>query len=147
MFDHVFDCDSTQDQVYQNVGLPVLSNILDGFNGTIMAYGQTSSGKTHTMQGHDINDKDVKGLIPRIVCILTYLQIENLFTAIEKSPENLQFKLKVSIFELYMQKIRDLLDVSKNDLKIRENKHAGPYVEHLTEVLKPMIQVYISDKV
>jgi hypothetical protein len=34
-----------------------------------MAYGQTSSGKTHTMQGYDINDKDIKGLIPRIVII------------------------------------------------------------------------------
>ena len=44
-----------------------MSNILDGFNGTIMAYGQTSSGKTHTMQGYDLNDKDQKGLIPRIV--------------------------------------------------------------------------------
>lgn len=42
---------------------------MDGFNGTIMAYGQTSSGKTHTMQGHDINDKENKGLIPRIVDI------------------------------------------------------------------------------
>jgi kinesin family protein 5 len=46
---------------------------LDGFNGTIMAYGQTSSGKTHTMQGHDINDKENKGLIPRIVYILLTL--------------------------------------------------------------------------
>lgn len=39
------------------MGLPVLQNILDGFNGCIMAYGQTSSGKTHTMQGYDLNDK------------------------------------------------------------------------------------------
>lgn len=53
--------------------MPILNNILDGFNGTIMAYGQTSSGKTHTMQGHDINDKEHKGLIPRIVNYLKYL--------------------------------------------------------------------------
>lgn len=70
MFDNVFDIETTQEQVYQMVGSPILSNILDGFNGTIMAYGQTSSGKTHTMQGHDINDKDIKGLIPRIVRFL-----------------------------------------------------------------------------
>jgi kinesin family protein 5 len=49
--------------------MPVLNNILDGFNGTILAYGQTSSGKTHTMQGADLNDKEMKGLIPRIVIL------------------------------------------------------------------------------
>ena len=50
--------------------MPVLKNIIDGFNGTIMAYGQTSSGKTHTMQGYDLNDKDIKGIMPRIVLFL-----------------------------------------------------------------------------
>jgi len=54
MYDFVFDTDCTQEQVYDKVGGPVLNNILDGFNGTIMAYGQTSSGKTHTMQGYDL---------------------------------------------------------------------------------------------
>lgn len=67
MFDHVFETTTTQEEVYRTLGQPVLENILSGFNGTIMAYGQTSSGKTHTMQGHDVNDKDIKGLIPRIV--------------------------------------------------------------------------------
>ena len=51
--------------------MPILANILDGFNGTILAYGQTSSGKTHTMQGYDINDKEIKGLIPRMVRYIT----------------------------------------------------------------------------
>lgn len=55
MYDHVFDMDSTQEEVFDKVGDPVLNNILDGFNGTIMAYGQTSSGKTHTMQGYDLS--------------------------------------------------------------------------------------------
>lgn len=55
MFDQVFDINSTQEQVFEKVGEPVINNILDGFHGTIMAYGQTSSGKTHTMQGYDVN--------------------------------------------------------------------------------------------
>ena len=37
--------------------MPILNNVIDGFNGTIMAYGQTSSGKTHTMQGYDVSEK------------------------------------------------------------------------------------------
>jgi len=61
-----------------------------------------------------------------------------LFWAIEKSSESIEFKLKISIFELYMEKIRDLLDVSKSDLKIRENK-TGSYIENLTEV-------YVGDR-
>jgi kinesin family member 5 len=52
--------------------------------------------------------------------------------AIEKSPENIEFKLKLSIFELYCEKIRDLLDVSKSDLSVREGKQ-GYYIENLTE--------------
>jgi kinesin family protein 5 len=67
MFDFAFDTHSTQEDVFEQVGFPVLQNILDGFNGTIMAYGQTSSGKTHTMQGYDMTDKDAKGIMPRIV--------------------------------------------------------------------------------
>ena len=53
LFDQVFDIDSMQEDIYEDVGAPILMNILDGFNGTIMAYGQTSSGKTYTMQGAD----------------------------------------------------------------------------------------------
>lgn len=52
--------------------------------------------------------------------------------AIEKSPENIEFKLKLSIFELYCEKVRDLLDVSKSDLPVREGKQ-GYYVDGLTE--------------
>lgn len=60
------------------------------------------------------------------------MQIERLFQAIEKSPENIEFKLKISVFELYCEKVRDLLDVSKADLSLREGK-SGYYVENLTE--------------
>ena len=67
MFDNVFDTESTQDEVFEKVGGPVLNNVLDGYHGTIMAYGQTSSGKTHTMQGYDFNDKESRGIMPRKV--------------------------------------------------------------------------------
>ena len=67
MYDNVFDMDSTQEEVFDKVGGPVLNNILEGFHGTIMAYGQTSSGKTHTMQGYDLNEKDNRGVMPRMV--------------------------------------------------------------------------------
>ena len=55
-FDHVFNMESTQKEVYDCAAKPIIESVLDGFNGTIFAYGQTSSGKTHTMQGPNIED-------------------------------------------------------------------------------------------
>jgi kinesin family protein 5 len=75
--------------------------VLSGFNGTIFAYGQTSSGKTHTMEGV-IGDPVKQGIIPRIV--------NDIFNHIYAMEENLEFHIKVSYFEIYMDKIRDLLD-------------------------------------
>lgn len=75
--------------------------MLAGYNGTIFAYGQTSSGKTHTMEGV-IGDPSKQGIIPRIV--------NDIFNHIYAMEENLEFHIKVSYFEIYMDKIRDLLD-------------------------------------
>ena len=78
-----------------------LSDVLCGYNGTIFAYGQTSSGKTHTMEGV-INDPTMQGIIPRIV--------NDIFNHIYSMEENLEFHIKVSYFEIYLDKCRDLLD-------------------------------------
>ena len=48
-FDRVFDPNSTQREVYDEAIIPIIESVLEGFNGTVLAYGQTSSGKTHTM--------------------------------------------------------------------------------------------------
>ncbi len=48
-FDKVFDCNSKQAEVYNYAATSVIESVIEGFNGTIFAYGQTSSGKTHTM--------------------------------------------------------------------------------------------------
>lgn len=66
-FDRVFPMNTTQVEIYESAALPIVESVLEGFNGTIFAYGQTSSGKTHTMQGVDIHDDETKGIIPRIV--------------------------------------------------------------------------------
>ena len=56
-FDRVFTTSATQEAVYNTTAKPVVYSVLDGFNGTVFAYGQTSSGKTFTMQGPDIDDE------------------------------------------------------------------------------------------
>lgn len=66
-YDYVFDMKSTQKDVYDITVVPVVESVLNGYNGTILAYGQTSSGKTHTMLGEDIENIEERGIIPRMV--------------------------------------------------------------------------------
>ena len=116
---------SEQDKIYEFAAKPVIESVLEGFNGTVFAYGQTSSGKTHTMQGPNIDDPHLKGIIPRMVTTV--------FEAIGNSPDHIEFRLKVALAEIYMERIRDLLDITKTDLKIREDKNRGIYIQDVTE--------------
>uniref|UniRef100_A0A8C6Y430 Kinesin-like protein n=1 Tax=Naja naja TaxID=35670 RepID=A0A8C6Y430_NAJNA len=151
-FDHVFQSHTSQEQVYNDCAKKIVKDVLEGYNGTIFAYGQTSSGKTHTMEvrylpcGHMIvsqvvpvnyshhfpvcsagklHDPDGMGIIPRIV--------QDIFNYIYSMDENLEFHIKVSYFEIYLDKIRDLLDVSKTNLSVHEDKNRVPYVKGCTE--------------
>ncbi|KAF3856549.1 hypothetical protein F7725_017272 [Dissostichus mawsoni] len=120
VFDQVFPTNTTQIQVYNTCAKQIVKDVLGGYNGTIFAYGQTSSGKTHTMEGN-LHDPQGMGIIPRIA--------EDIFEHIFAMDENLEFHIKVSYFEIYMDKIRDLLDVTKTNLSVHEDKHRVPYVK------------------
>ncbi|TRY79499.1 hypothetical protein TCAL_17082 [Tigriopus californicus] len=124
VFDRVLKPNVTQEQVYSAAAKSIVSDVLSGFNGTIFAYGQTSSGKTHTMEGV-IGDSGLQGIIPRIV--------NDIFNHIYSMEENLEFHIKVSYFEIYMDKIRDLLDPSKVNLAVHEDKNHSVYVKGATE--------------
>ncbi|XP_029974320.1 kinesin family member 5Aa isoform X2 [Salarias fasciatus] len=124
VFDRVFPTNTTQEQVYNSCAKQIVKDVLCGYNGTIFAYGQTSSGKTHTMEGK-LHDPHQMGIIPRIA--------EDIFNHIFAMDENLEFHIKVSYFEIYMDKIRDLLDVTKTNLSVHEDKNRVPYVKGCTE--------------
>ncbi|CAK9293294.1 unnamed protein product [Gordionus sp. m RMFG-2023] len=124
IYDKVYKSNATQDRVYSESAKPIVKDVLCGYNGTIFAYGQTSSGKTHTMEGV-IGDAGLEGIIPRIV--------SDIFQHIYQLDENLEFHIKVSYYEIYMDKIRDLLDVSKINLAVHEDKNRVPYVKGATE--------------
>eukprot|EP00092_Neocalanus_flemingeri_P022666 GFUD01024586.1.p1 GENE.GFUD01024586.1~~GFUD01024586.1.p1 ORF type:complete len:971 (-),score=367.89 GFUD01024586.1:133-3045(-) len=124
MFDKVLKPNVTQTQVYEATAKNIVKDVLCGYNGTIFAYGQTSSGKTHTMEGV-INDPNMQGIIPRIV--------NDIFNHIYSMEENLEFHIKVSYFEIYLDKCRDLLDPSKVNLAVHEDKDRVVYVKGATE--------------
>ncbi|CAO3701508.1 unnamed protein product [Rhizopus stolonifer] len=125
-FDKVFGMNTPQKDVFEYSIKTIVDDVTAGYNGTVFAYGQTGSGKTFTMMGADIDDENTKGIIPRIV--------EQIFTSIMAAPSNLEFTVKVSYMEIYMEKVRDLLNPTQDNLPIHEDKTHGVYVKGLLEV-------------
>ena len=123
-FDNVFPPDTEQVVVYEATALPIIEAVMNGFNGTVFAYGQTSSGKTFTMSGPNIYDDEMKGIIPRMV--------STVFDGISQDSES-EFLVKVGFCEIYMEKIKDLIDPSRKDLKVQEDKARGVYIAGLSE--------------
>ena len=122
-FDRIFPPSSTQQDIYDFGVKGIIDSVLDGYNGTVLAYGQTSSGKTYTMQG-EMDEERTQGIIPRM--------INHVFKHIYKN-EGTDFMIKVSMIEIYQEKIRDLFDVSRVNLNIREDSIKGIYVDGACE--------------
>lgn len=125
-FDHVFSPTSPQFAIYEAAARPIVESVLEGFNGTVFAYGQTGSGKTFTMMGANVDDEQLRGIIPRM--------INTVFSTILSASDHLEFTVKVGYCEIYMEKIKDLLNPVKNNLKVHEDKSRGVYIADLTEV-------------
>ncbi|XP_062225390.1 kinesin-like protein KIN-12A [Phragmites australis] len=135
-FDAVADAISTQDDIFNLVGLPLVENCLSGFNSSIFAYGQTGSGKTYTMWGplsalSEDSISSERGLTPRV--------FEQLFSRIKEeqvkhADTELTYSCICSFLEIYNEQITDLLDPSQKNLQIREDvRTACVYVESLTK--------------
>ncbi|XP_077585889.1 centromere-associated protein E [Stigmatopora nigra] len=123
-FDRVFTAEGTTNQLYQDIAKPLVVSTVEGYNGTIFAYGQTASGKTFTMMGSDMNP----GIIP--------LAVDDVFRTIKKCPKK-EFLLRVSYMEIYNETVTDLLVDSwkRKPLEVRETINKNIYVADLTEEL------------
>ncbi|XP_024018836.1 kinesin-like protein KIN-7K, chloroplastic isoform X2 [Morus notabilis] len=124
-YDRVFGPTTTTRHVYDVAAQHVVSGAMEGINGTIFAYGVTSSGKTHTMHG----DQRSPGIIP--------LAVKDAFSIIQETP-NREFLLRVSYLEIYNEVVNDLLNPAGQNLRIREDAQ-GTFVEGVKEevVLSP----------
>lgn len=123
---------SRQADVFDFSIRPTVDDILNGYNGTVFAYGQTGAGKSYTMMGGNIDDDVGKGIIPRIV--------EQIFASILASPSNIEYTVRVSYMEIYMERIRDLLVPQNDNLPVHEEKNRGVYVKGLLEVYVSSVQ-------
>ncbi|XP_078049062.1 kinesin-like protein Klp61F [Augochlora pura] len=115
-FDRVFGAFSKQLEVYNAVVQSLLEEVLAGYNCTVLAYGQTGTGKTYTMEGFDNNpmlnwqaDSNV-GIIPRA--------LSHLFDEL-RILEVQEYSVRVSFLELYNEEVYDLLSVNDGAAKIR----------------------------
>ena len=113
-----------EQEVYSAATESIVKDVLCGHNGTIFTRGRTSTGKSHTMEGV-IGDANLQRIVPRIV--------NDIFNHIYSMEENLQFHIKVSYYEIYHNEIRDLLDPSKVNLVIHEDKDKAVYIKGATE--------------
>ncbi|PYH90462.1 kinesin family protein [Aspergillus ellipticus CBS 707.79] len=117
---------ASQDNLFLDLGVPLLDNAFGGYNNCIFAYGQTGSGKSYSMMGYG---KEF-GVIPRI-CQSMFERI----SAIQQD-KNLGCTVEVSYLEIYNERVRDLLNPSnKGNLKVREHPSTGPYVEDLAKLV------------
>ncbi|XP_059301751.1 kinesin-like protein KIN-7K, chloroplastic isoform X4 [Lycium ferocissimum] len=124
-YDRVFGPTTTTRHVYDVAAQHVVGGAMEGINGTIFAYGVTSSGKTHTMHG----DQRSPGIIP--------LAVKDAFSIIQETPSR-EFLLRVSYLEIYNEVVNDLLNPAGQNLRIREDTQ-GTFVEGIKEevVLSP----------
>jgi kinesin family protein 5 len=123
---------SRQKDVFDFSIRSTVDDILNGYNGTVFAYGQTGAGKSYTMMGTDIVDDEGRGVIPRIV--------EQIFASILSSPGTIEYTVRVSYMEIYMERIRDLLAPQNDNLPIHEEKNRGVYVKGLLEIYVSSVQ-------
>ncbi|KAE9364098.1 kinesin [Stipitochalara longipes BDJ] len=131
-FDRVFDMNSRQKDVFDFSIKSTVDDILNGYNGTVFAYGQTGAGKSYTMMGTDIDNDEGRGVIPRIV--------EQIFASILSSPGTIEYTVRVSYMEIYMERIRDLLAPHNDNLPVHEEKNRGVYVKGLLEIYVSSVQ-------
>ncbi|KAK9346429.1 hypothetical protein V1522DRAFT_404408 [Lipomyces starkeyi] len=124
-FDSIDEKYASQEQVFNDLGMPLLDNAFKGFNNCIFAYGQTGSGKSYSMMG----PRDEPGVIPRI-CQQLFARIAEI-----SKDDSHTFTVEVSYLEIYNERVRDLLNPkNKGNLRVREHPSLGPYVEDLSRL-------------
>ncbi|KAM5172376.1 kinesin-like protein KIF3A isoform 1-T1 [Mantella aurantiaca] len=123
-FDTVFGIDSNQLDVYNLTARPIIDSVLEGYNGTIFAYGQTGTGKTFTMEGVRAVP-ELRGIIPN--------SFAHIFGHIAKAEGDTRFLVRVAYLEIYNEEVRDLLGKDQTQrLEVKERPDVGVYIKDLS---------------
>lgn len=140
----IFHFSAKQKEIFDENAFQIVNKVLEGYNGTVFCYGQTGTGKTHTMEGiYSILEE--WGIMPRA--------FDAIFNAINCDTSNkTQYLVRCSYMEIYKEDIMDLLipKIKKHGLEIKEKPDSGVYVKDLTSELvsddKEMVEFMIKGK-
>lgn len=119
-FDHLFSPESTNNHIFDSVVKNIVRSSMEGFHGSVFTYGQTSSGKTFTMNG----DKGQPGIIPQAIA--------ECFDAVQNMPGR-DFILRVSYLEVYNEQIKDLLSMDPVPVRIQHDPKRGTVLTGVKE--------------
>jgi len=132
-FDAVFDENATQQMLFDDTALEIVDSVMDGFNGTIFAYGQTGAGKSHTMTGPEHAPDELQGLLPR--------SFKHIFAFIDTMSHNTKYLVRGSFLEIYNEDIHDLLSKSpKERCELKDHPSGGVYVKDLSAFVVKSVQ-------
>ncbi|XP_047560871.1 kinesin-like protein KIF21B isoform X1 [Lutra lutra] len=144
-YDFVFDLDTWQEQIYSTCVSKLIEGCFEGYNATVLAYGQTGAGKTYTMgTGFDtVTSEEEQGIIPRAIAHLFGGIAERKRRAQEKGVAGPEFKVSAQFLELYNEEILDLFDSTRDpdarhrrsNIKIHEDGNGGIYTTGVTSRL------------
>ncbi|KAM8816450.1 kinesin-like protein KIF21B isoform 3-T3 [Rhynchonycteris naso] len=144
-YDFVFDLDTWQEHVYSTCVRRLIEGCFEGYNATVLAYGQTGAGKTYTMgTGFDTAlAEDQQGIIPRAIAHLFGGIAERKRRAQEQGVTEPEFKVSAQFLELYNEEILDLFDGTRDpdarhrrsNVKIHEDANGGIYTTGVTSRL------------
>lgn len=117
LFDRVFPESNSTEALYEEIGENIIWRAMEGFNSCVIAYGQSGSGKSFTIQGSDFIEHS-----------MIKLTLQSIFAYIQSSP-NYEYYLKCSYIEIHNESIRDLFQPYCGDLKVNAYKPGSGYIE------------------
>lgn len=138
-FNSAYAWDTVQQEIYDDAARPIIEAVLDGYNGTILAYGQTGTGKTYTMEGV-VGDEEHKGIILHA--------FDHIFAHISSTKDR-EYLVRASFLQIYMEDVYDLLGDPKKKLHVRQLKNDISVVglsSHIVKTPGEITQLLIRGK-
>jgi len=126
LFNSAYSFDCTQIHIYDDIARPIVDDVLEGFNGTIFAYGQTGTGKTYTMEGV-VDNEEHKGII-----LHTF---DHVFAHISRVKDR-EFLVRASFLQIYKEDVFDLLGDPEKKLHVRQLDHDVTVLGLSTHIVK-----------
>ena len=133
-FDGCLPASATQADVYAATSRDVVQTVLNGFNASLIAYGMTGSGKTHTMMG-EVDDEYMAGVIPRAA--------REIFDTVARDTDHM-YSISLSYVQVYLDTLQDLLQPQNQKICLREDPKKGVFVHDVAEVQIYSVQDFLE---